>query len=228
MGLLVRCRPQGGGVAPVGVLDLAPTLAIFGVEEVAKDREQPGVQIGAGLESVDVGERPQERVLDEVVGAVDIPGQGDAESAQARNAAEERLTHVERRFHGQPFVSSSLPSRSSRRCGTGWRARSTYMARSSRPMRSRAVRSRVGVGSEGSRSVMSFCGMKLTAGRPEAGLIFAGIDRCMAVPSSPRANNAKVGVKVPIGRRLATARRGVGLYPRGAGWCPLARIRCSD
>ena len=46
------------------------------------------------LEAIDVGERAQERVLDEVVGAVDLPGQRDRKSAQARHRREQRIPEV--------------------------------------------------------------------------------------------------------------------------------------
>src|SRR3954453_13953180 len=103
------------------------------------------------------------------------------------------------------------------------------MARSSRPMRSRAVRSRVGVGSEGSRSARSVCGMKLTAGRPEARLIFAGIDRCIVAhplrdPITPRL--APRFRRAPIAHAASRGRPGPAqswVVPFGAH--PMLRLR---
>ena len=61
------------------------------MEEVAQDGEQPCVEVRPALEAIDVGERAQERVLDEVVGAVDLPGKRDRKSAQARHRREQRI-----------------------------------------------------------------------------------------------------------------------------------------
>ena len=47
MRVLRRLGLQRLGIAAVGILDLAPPLAIVGAEQVAQDREQPRRQVGA-------------------------------------------------------------------------------------------------------------------------------------------------------------------------------------
>ena len=50
MRALARLRLQRLGIVAIGVLDLAPPLAIVGAEQIAQDREQPRRQVRAGLE----------------------------------------------------------------------------------------------------------------------------------------------------------------------------------
>jgi hypothetical protein len=66
------------------------------MEEVAQDGEQPGVQVGAGLETVDVLPGPHDRVLDEVVGPVGAVRERDRKGAQARDCGEEGVADVVR------------------------------------------------------------------------------------------------------------------------------------
>lgn len=72
MGPLVRLDLQPARIGAVRVLDLAPALAIFGVEEIAQDREEPRIQIGAALEAMEVCEGAEEGVLNKVVRFVDL------------------------------------------------------------------------------------------------------------------------------------------------------------
>ena len=82
---------EPAGIGPVRVLHLAAALAVLGMEEVAKDGEEPGVQVRARLEPVQIGQGPQEGVLNEVVGPVDLAGQRDGKGAKAGNRREKCL-----------------------------------------------------------------------------------------------------------------------------------------
>src|SRR5215213_5853383 len=133
-------------VGSVRILDLAPALAVFRVEEVAQDGEQPCVEVRPALEAMDVGERAQERVLDEVVGAVDLARERDRKGAQARHRREQRIPEF--RLWGHFSTASVRFSRrlrsSTNRSGTGCWTSSSYIERRWSPMRSWITRSRPG------------------------------------------------------------------------------------
>lgn len=69
----VAFLPGGGGPAPgegaVRVLDPTLPLALLREEQVAQDREQPGVQVPPDLKAVGPGPRPHRRVLHQLLGA---------------------------------------------------------------------------------------------------------------------------------------------------------------
>src|SRR6478672_5887896 len=83
MRILRRLGLQGFRVIALGVLHLAPPLAIVGAKQVAQDGEQPRRQVRARLERVDVGDGAQQRLLDQIVGTVAIAAERDRERAQA-------------------------------------------------------------------------------------------------------------------------------------------------
>src|SRR5216683_8059524 len=66
MRVLRRLGFQRLRIAAVGVLHLPPPLAVVRAEQVTQDREQPRRQVRAGLERVDVGERPQQGFLNKI------------------------------------------------------------------------------------------------------------------------------------------------------------------
>lgn len=62
-----RVRPllglglQASGKESIRVFDLTAAFAVFGMKEIAQDREEPGLQIGVAPETVKVGNSPEER-----------------------------------------------------------------------------------------------------------------------------------------------------------------------
>src|SRR3954454_17962854 len=83
MRVLGRLGLQRLCIAALGVLYFAPTFAIIGAEEVAKDREQPSRQVGPRLERVDVGQRSQQRLLYEIVGSIAVTAERNRKRSQA-------------------------------------------------------------------------------------------------------------------------------------------------
>ena len=118
---LLRLRLQRLGVAAVGILDLAAALAILRAEQVAQDGEQPRRHVGARLERMDVGERAQQRLLHQIVGAVDIAAQRNGERAQARHRREHLIAEGGVEAHSDASLSglSSCCRRSANRSGVG-------------------------------------------------------------------------------------------------------------
>jgi hypothetical protein len=96
MPVLFRRAEQGSRQGPVRILHLALPLAVACVELIAEDREQPGLQVGAGLEALDMGQASHDGFLNQIVGAVDIPGERDREGPQARDHLDHRLARFER------------------------------------------------------------------------------------------------------------------------------------
>jgi hypothetical protein len=70
--VLFRMRLQRFCETAVAIFDLAPAFTVFGAKQVAQDGEQPRWQVGPGFERINVRERAQQRLLHQVVGAVDI------------------------------------------------------------------------------------------------------------------------------------------------------------
>src|SRR5260370_12107441 len=104
MRVLRRLGLQGFGIIALCVLDLAPPLAIVGAEQVAQDGEQPGRQVRARLERVDIGNRAQQRLLNQVVGTIAITGERVRERAPSRYPRHDVVTYTVAAPH------SSLPS----------------------------------------------------------------------------------------------------------------------
>src|ERR1700726_3292150 len=144
---LGRLRLQRLGVVAIGIFDLAPPFAIVGAEQVAQNREQPRRQVRAGLERVDVGERPQQGFLHQVIGAVAIAAKRDRERTQARDRRQNVVAKgICERHYSLPFSGSLDPPpvltwgespgvssfriRSANRSGTPCRTTSSYIARS--------------------------------------------------------------------------------------------------
>src|SRR6516164_5270571 len=91
--LLLGMRFQRLRVASIRILDFAPTLAVLRPKQIAQYREEPRRHICPRLERMDVGHRAQERFLDQIVGAVDVPAQRYCKGPQARNSCEHRITY---------------------------------------------------------------------------------------------------------------------------------------
>ena len=81
---LLRVRFQRFGVGAVGILDLAPPLAVFRAEQVAQNGEQPCRHVSPRLERLDVGNGTQQRLLNEIVCPVHIARQRYRKSTQTR------------------------------------------------------------------------------------------------------------------------------------------------
>ena len=76
-------------MGPVRILDLTLFPAVGGEEQVAQDGEEPGLEVRAGLERLLLADRPQHRLLHEILGPVDVPGERDRVSPQRLQAAHE-------------------------------------------------------------------------------------------------------------------------------------------
>src|SRR4051794_2724209 len=146
--LLGRAR-EVRRIRPLRILDLAAALAVLRMEQVAQDREQPGVEVRAALEPADMGDGAKERVLDEIVGAVDVVRQRDREGAKARHRGKQRVPHRGLDRSGMGWLaharsSAPAPPPPSRcrmamsRSGTGSCVSAAYIARSCVPISSRA------------------------------------------------------------------------------------------
>src|SRR6185437_15766323 len=96
---LLRVHGHALGEQPVAVLHLAAALAHLAVELVAQDREQPGLDIGAELETLLLGPGLHDRVLHEVVGLVVTAREREGECPQARQGGQE--VALERRRLGR-------------------------------------------------------------------------------------------------------------------------------
>src|SRR5881409_3823966 len=82
------------GISAVYVLDLAAPLAIFGAEMISQDREEPGGHVGSGLKRFQMRPYTQERLLHEIVGAVDITAQRDRKCPQIGDRGQHGSTHI--------------------------------------------------------------------------------------------------------------------------------------
>jgi len=65
---------QPACIGAVRIFHFSSALAVFGMEEVAQDREEPGIQIRPALEPMKVRQRSQQCVLNEIVGSIHLPG----------------------------------------------------------------------------------------------------------------------------------------------------------
>ena len=61
---------------------------------VPQDRGDPGLEVGAGLELIGVGERPHHGLLHEVVGEAAVMGQEHRKGAQVRQLIDDALVQV--------------------------------------------------------------------------------------------------------------------------------------
>ena len=123
-----------GGLAAVAVLHLAAPAAALGEIGVAQDGEEPRAQVGAFLEAVHAVPGLEQRLLHQVVGALDVAAQGDGERAQVRHQPQHRLLQRGRRFSHRHFsFRSSAASSSTKRRGTGSAATSAKISREQTP-----------------------------------------------------------------------------------------------
>src|SRR5215207_5827790 len=78
----------------IDILHLALAPAVLGVEQVAHEREDPGLKVGAGLKSVLLLQGAQERVLNQIVRPVSVANKGEGKGAKARRHREKVCTEV--------------------------------------------------------------------------------------------------------------------------------------
>src|SRR3954469_401124 len=116
---LLGLYAQAGRVGTIRVLHLAPALTIFRVEQVAQDREQPSVEVGAPFEAVDVRQGAQQGVLNEIVGPIHLAGQRNCECAQTWDRGEQSVADGRFRRHQITPPRAGRGGRGGRRNGRG-------------------------------------------------------------------------------------------------------------
>jgi hypothetical protein len=62
------------------------------MKQIAKDGEQPGIQVRPPFEPMQIGERSQDGVLNKIVGPVDLTRQRNGKSAKAGNRSKQSLS----------------------------------------------------------------------------------------------------------------------------------------
>ena len=117
------------------------------MEEVAQDRKEPGVEVCARLEAMDIGQGAKQSVLDEIVRAVDLPGKRDGKGAQAWDRRQKRIPQVRLQVTSRsPAFPFQFRQKILEAVGTGCCTRSSYIARSWSPMRFWLTLSSLGIG----------------------------------------------------------------------------------
>jgi hypothetical protein len=66
---------------PINILYLAAALAVLRAEQIAQNGEKPRRHIGAGLEGIEVRPCPQQCLLDQIVGSIDVAAERHGECA---------------------------------------------------------------------------------------------------------------------------------------------------
>ncbi len=107
--ILSREGREHAGHHAVRVLDLPPPPAFEGVELIAEDREEPRLQAGARLEFVDLAQPPDNRLLHEVVGKIDIAGQRDREGAKPRKGRKQAVAQLRRKNRSRGLSHGRFP-----------------------------------------------------------------------------------------------------------------------
>ena len=81
LGIVVRRDRHLPGAHAVRILDLELAMPQLRVVAVTQNREQPGLQIAAGLELLAIGPRLEHGVLHQIIGARRVAAQRAPESA---------------------------------------------------------------------------------------------------------------------------------------------------
>jgi len=102
---LLFARRETLGITAIRVLHLTPALAIFGPEMIAQDREEPRGHVGSGLKRVQMRPGTHQRLLDQIVGPVDVAAQRNGKRPQTRHCGEHRSAHVILSVHGFALTS---------------------------------------------------------------------------------------------------------------------------
>jgi len=132
--LLARMNGKLGSLGAVAILDLAATTTALGEICVAQNGKEPRTQVGALLEAVQVVPCLEQRLLHQIVGALDVAAQRHGESAQVWDQAQQRLFERDGLgIHPRFSLASSSSSNLTKRSGTGWLAVSEYIDLSCRP-----------------------------------------------------------------------------------------------
>ena len=96
---LLRPRYKRLRIVPVDILQFALPFTVILREFIAQNRKQPRRHVGAGLERADMRERPQQRLLHQVVGAVDVAAKRNGERTQARHGGEYLIAYHRVQLH---------------------------------------------------------------------------------------------------------------------------------
>jgi hypothetical protein len=83
--VLVRHRFQGGDATTVNILDLISSFATLRKKKISKYCTQPGAQVCAGLEGLDIGYCAHQGLLDQIVGSINIAAQRNGKRTQSRH-----------------------------------------------------------------------------------------------------------------------------------------------
>src|SRR5688572_19781722 len=84
MRLLVRNREKLTSVGAIRILNLPDPLAIIRIEEVAEDRAEPRVEVGASFEAVHLRPRSHERVLNQIIRRIPVAAPGHGKRTKGR------------------------------------------------------------------------------------------------------------------------------------------------
>ena len=82
-------RGESGRQVTVRVFDFEAVFAMFRVESIAENGEEPSAQIRSRFVSGQVGPGFHQRLLDEIVGPIRLPRQRHGEGSQGRNRREQ-------------------------------------------------------------------------------------------------------------------------------------------
>ena len=94
MAVLLGMSRKRSGVASVGILDFAAALAALGEVGVAQDGEQPGLEVGALAERVEMVPRLEQGLLHKVVRALTIAAERYGKRAKIGHLAYEGLSQA--------------------------------------------------------------------------------------------------------------------------------------
>src|SRR5262245_22801111 len=118
MTLLRGVRREPACVVAVGILNLAAALADLRVVMIAQDGEEPGLEVGALLEAVDIRPGLDQGLLDEIIGTVGLAAKRHGKGPQRADRAQQFFPEARGDGHFL-WLSSSFARSWTRRSGIG-------------------------------------------------------------------------------------------------------------
>jgi len=91
---MVGLGRQPAGMDAIDIGNLAPGLAAGRIEGVAQDGEQPGAQVGAALEAVDIAPGLEDGVLHQIVCRRRIARQAERKGTQSAEMGHQLVARI--------------------------------------------------------------------------------------------------------------------------------------